>query len=77
MIEVNGVPTLQREEEGDLLHQPWPDVTASLPLDPPGRAGEDCLQLRLQVDADARLLATVTDLRTGRCLPDLHLGHVR
>ena len=77
VIEVNGVPTLQREEEGDLRHQPWPDVTVSLPLDPPGRVGEDCLQLRLQVDADARLQATVTDLRTGRCLPDLSLGHVR
>ena len=77
VIEVNGVPTLQREEEGDLRHQPWPDATASLPLDPPGRAGEDCLRLRLQVDADARLQATVTDLRTGRCLPDLSLGHVR
>ena len=77
VIEVNGVPTLQREEEGDLRHQPWPDATVSLPLDPPGRAGEDCLQLRLQVDADARLQASVTDLRTGRCLPDLSLGHVR
>ena len=77
VIEVNGVPTLQREEEGDLRHQRWPDATASLPLDPPGRAGEDCLRLRLQVDADARLQATVTDLRTGRCLPDLSLGHVR
>ena len=77
VIEVNGVPTLQREEEGDLRHQPWPDSAAPLPLDPPGRAGEDCLRLSLRVDADARLQAEVTDCRTGRRLPDRQLGQVR
>jgi hypothetical protein len=77
VIEVNGLPIIQREEEDDLRHQPWPEASAPLPLDPPGRAGEDCLRLRLQLDAEARLQAEVTDLRSGRRLPDLHLGHVR
>ena len=61
MIEVNGVPTLQREEE-----RPPPSALAGCHgLCPwilrPG--GEDCLAA-FAVDADARLQATVTDLRT-------------
>ncbi|MBL6803524.1 MAG: hypothetical protein ISQ52_10575 [Synechococcus sp. BS307-5m-G38] len=77
VIEVNGLPTLQPQPDGELRHQAWPEQAIVLPLNPPGQAGEDCLRLRLTVDREARLQATVTDLRTGLALPDQTLGGVR
>ena len=77
VIEVNGLPTLQQQTDGELRHQAWPEQAVVLPLNPPGQAGEDCLRLRLTVDREARLQATVTDLRTGLALPDQTLGGVR
>ena len=48
-----------------------------LPLDPPGETGQDCLRLRISIDADAGLIAEIHDLRSGRELPALQLGTVR
>ena len=77
VVFVEGIPTLRTSDAGEVRHQPWPGHPTVLPLDPPGEKGQDCLRLRLSIDADAGLIAEVHDLRSDRELPALQLGTVR
>jgi len=77
VVFVEGIPTLRTSDAGEVRHQPWPGHPTVVPLDPPGEKGQDCLRLRLSIDADAGLIAEVHDLRSDRELPALQLGTVR
>ena len=77
VVFVKGIPTLRTSDAGEVRHQPWPGHPTVLPLDPPGEMGQDCLRLRLSIDADAGLIAEVHDLRSDLELPALQLGTVR
>jgi hypothetical protein len=52
-------------------------ASASLPLQPPGLAGQDRLRLRFGIDAEARLRLEGEDLVSGEPLEPRCLGPVR
>jgi hypothetical protein len=77
VFDANGMPVLRGTNAGEARVRPWPDQPAPLPLDPPGRQGEDRLRLRFSINASAELELESTDLRTGLTLPVQRLGRVR
>ena len=77
VVFVDGLPTLKERPAGATSHQAWPGTELSLPLEPAGMVGEDCLKLRWSIDSDAQLQLDVTDLRSEQQLPKQTLGTVR
>jgi molecular chaperone DnaK (HSP70) len=77
VFDANGMPVLRGASAGETKVRPWPEQPAPLPLDPPGRQGEDRLRLRFTINANAELELESTDLRTGLTLPVQRLGVVR
>ncbi len=72
-----GVPVLRARPAGSPEVRPWARQPEPLPLDPPGRQGEDRLRLRFSIDAGGQLLLEGLDLGTGEALPPQRLGTVR
>ena len=73
----DGLPILRRRPAGAAAVQPWSTPPPPLPLAAPGRAGEDCLRLRFQIDAEGVLILEGEDLRGGQPIGPLRLGPVR
>jgi molecular chaperone DnaK (HSP70) len=71
-----GLPTLQASDRAPRIRA-WDGDPVALPLQPTGKAGEDCLRLRWSLDDASRLRVEIEDLRNGRALPSLVLGTVR
>jgi len=75
VIYVDGIPTIKSDSITPQLN-PWEGLPHSLSLNPPGNAGEDCLQLTFQIN-DAKFLEVETvDLRNGVFLEKKELGLV-
>lgn len=72
-----GLPLLRRRPAGAAAVEPWALPLPPLPLQPPGRAGEDCLRLRFRIDAAGQLILDGEDLRDGQPIGPLALGPVR
>jgi molecular chaperone DnaK (HSP70) len=72
-----GMPVLRQREAGAAAVAPWPEQPPPLPLDPPGRAGDDRLRLRFSIDADGQLQLQVHDLMRDEQGPAINLGPVR
>ncbi|EDY38167.1 DnaK family protein [Cyanobium sp. PCC 7001] len=72
-----GLPVLRQRQAGSASVEPWPVQPRPLELNPPGRPGEDRLRLAFSIDAQSRLMLTVTDLLTGEGSAPLELGSVR
>ena len=72
----HGLPTLQANDRTPRIHV-WDGAPVAVPLQPAGKAGEDCLRLRWSLDAASQLRVEIEDLRNGKALPSLVLGTVR
>jgi molecular chaperone DnaK (HSP70) len=72
-----GLPVLRRAAAGQAWVKPWPQQPPPLPLDPPGRQGEDRLRLRFSISSGAELELHYTDLLSGSAAPPRRLGPVR
>jgi molecular chaperone DnaK (HSP70) len=77
VFDASGMPVLRGTSAGEARVRPWPHQPTPLPLDPPGRQGEDRLRLRFSINTNAELELESTDLRTGLTLPMQRLGRVR
>ena len=73
----NGLPQLRLRPAGEARVCPWAQQPAPLPLQPPGRRGEDRLRLRFQIDSSGELLLEGDDLSSGAALARRRLGPVR
>lgn len=76
VVYVNGLPTLQQGSATATV-RPWSAPSPHLPLEPTGKAGQDCLRLRFSIDAQSVLLVEGEDLRSGLKLQPRELGTVR
>jgi molecular chaperone DnaK (HSP70) len=72
-----GIPVLRHRPTGQPSVDPWPRQPAPLPLDPPGRQGQDRLRLRFWIDDSSELQLEVIDLETPANNRRLALGPVR
>jgi molecular chaperone DnaK (HSP70) len=72
-----GLPVLRSATAGDAEVRAWSQQPDPLPLDPPGRQGEDRLRLRFSINAQGELELESTDLVSGSNLPVRRLGRVR
>lgn len=80
----DGIPMLRQRPAGEGGVTRWPGAPITLPLDPPGNAGEDRLKLRFSINAAAELTVSWEDLSISRRYrleptqnPVLSLGMVR
>ena len=73
----NGLPVLRQRPAGAPQVSAWSRQPAALPLDPPGRQGEDCLRLCFAINTEGELTLSGHDLRSGSELPLQRLGPVR
>ncbi|MEB3352819.1 MAG: Hsp70 family protein [Cyanobacteriota bacterium] len=71
-----GLPVLRVRGAGDPSVVPWDRQPDALPLDPPGRRGQDRLRLRFTIDGQGQLVMDSDDLLSGRPGPTRLLGPV-
>ncbi len=71
-----GLPVLRVRGAGDAPVDPWEQQPDALPLDPPGRQGQDRLRLRFAIDSQGQLVMDSDDLLSGRPGPTRLLGPV-
>ncbi|WP_320676189.1 Hsp70 family protein [Prochlorococcus sp. MIT 1300] len=76
VIYIDGMPTL-KSTNNTLTTKEWETVSASIPLNPPGQPGEDCIRLKFNIDSESMLQVDGEDLRTGNALKRQHLGLVK
>jgi len=77
VFDAAGVPLLRPALAGEASVRAWPQQPDPLPLDPPGRQGEDRLRLRFWINVNAELELECTDLLSGLNPPVQKLGRVR
>jgi len=74
----DGLPQLQQRSSLAQEVTPWPKPALTLPLQPPGAAGEDRLRLQFSIDERCELILRVEDLRQeGVCGNAHRLGRLR
>ena len=76
IIYINGVPVI-KESSAETKVIPWSEKPIHIGLNPPGEAGEDCLQLNFNIDDDAQLIMEGLDLRTKENIQKEYLGSIR
>lgn len=59
----DGLPTLRVRPAGESAVTAWPGPALNLPIDPPGAAGEDRLNLRFSITPEGQLVVEWQDLR--------------
>jgi molecular chaperone DnaK (HSP70) len=65
VVFVNGLPQLRQRQAGAARVEAWERQPEPLPLQPPGRAGEDRLRLAFGIDRDGQLTLRVHDLASA------------
>ena len=73
---IDGLPTLTRIESKDKIKQ-INNTTISIPLDPPGEIGQDCIKLNFNINEKCQLLIEGIDLRNNSEIESQNLGNIR
>ncbi len=76
IIYINGIPTLKTVEAKDLIKK-INNIIISIPLDPPGEIGQDCIKLFFNINNNCQLEVEGIDLRNNNEITSQNLGLVR
>ncbi len=76
IVYINGLPTLKTIESKDKIKKINNSII-SIPLDPPGEIGQDCIKLFFNINVYCELEVEGTDLRTNNKIKSQNLGKIR
>tara|TARA_B100000700_G_scaffold99890_1_gene112475 strand:+ start:157 stop:1779 length:1623 start_codon:yes stop_codon:yes gene_type:complete len=76
IIYINGLPTLKKIDSKDKIKK-LNNNTISIPLDPPGEIGQDCIKLNFNVNVNCQLEVEGIDLRNNNVITIQNLGLIR
>ncbi len=73
---VNGLPTINEIKSKDKITQ-LNNMVISIPLDPPGQIGQDCIKFRFTINNNCELQIEGIDLRNENKIKTMNLGNIR
>ena len=76
IIYTNGLPTLKTIESKDKIKK-ITNTIISIPLDPPGAIGQDCIKLIFNINDNCQLEVEGLDLRNNNEITSQNLGEIR
>ena len=76
IIYIDGLPTLKRIESKDKIKK-LNNTNITIPLDPPGEIGQDCIQLDFNINENSQLQVEGIDLRNNNEIRIQNLGKIR
>ena len=76
IIYIDGLPTLKRIESKEKVKR-ISNTIISIPLDPPGEIGQDCIQLDFNINENCQLEVDGIDLRNNNQITSKDLGKIR
>ncbi len=76
IIYSNGLPTLTTIESKDKIKQ-INNTIISIPVDPPGEIGQDCIKLIFNINDNCQLEVEGVDLRNNKEITKQNLGEIR
>ena len=76
IIYTNGLPTLKTIESKDKIKK-ITNTIISIPVDPPGEIGQDCIKLIFNINDNCQLEVEGIDLRNNKEITSQNLGEIR
>ena len=76
IIYTNGLPTLKTIESKDKIKK-ITNTIISIPIDPPGEIGQDCIKLIFNINDNCQLEVEGVDLRNNKEITKQNLGGIR
>ncbi len=76
IIYTNGLPTLKTIESKDKIKN-ITNTVISIPVDPPGEIGQDCIKLIFNINDNCQLEVEGVDLRNNKEITKQNLGEIR
>ena len=76
IIYTNGLPTLKTIESKDKIKK-ITNTIISIPVDPPGEIGQDCIKLIFNINDNCQLEVEGVDLRNNKEITKKNLGEIR
>ena len=76
IIYTNGLPTLKTIESKDKIKK-ITNTIISIPVDPPGEIGQDCIKLIFNINDNCQLVVEGVDLRNNKEITKKNLGEIR
>ena len=76
VVYINGIPTIKKSNSFIKINA-WENPTTKIHLNPPGKAGQDCLKLSFKIDDNSQLKMEGIDLRNGNEIEVTNLGSIR
>ena len=76
IIYTNGLPTLTTIESKDIIKK-INNTIISIPVDPPGEIGQDCIKLIFNINDNCQLEVEGIDLRNNKEITKQNLGEIR
>ena len=76
IIYTNGLPTLKTIESKDKIKK-INNTIISIPVDPPGEIGQDCIKLIFNINDNCQLEVEGVDLRNNKEITKQNLGEIR
>ena len=76
IIYINGLPTLKTIESKDKIKK-ITNTIISIPVDPPGEIGQDCIKLIFNINDNCQLEVEGVDLRNNKEITKQNLGEIR
>ena len=76
IIYTNGLPTLKTIESKDKIKK-ITNTIISIPVDPPGEIGQDCIKLIFNINDNCQLEVEGIDLRNNKEITKQNLGEIR
>ncbi len=76
IIYTNGLPTLKTIESKDKIKK-ITNTIVSIPVDPPGEIGQDCIKLIFNINDNCQLEVEGIDLRSNKEITKQNLGEIR
>ena len=76
IIYVNGLPTIRQIESEDKINI-LKNNLISIPLDPPGEVGQDCIKLRFTINNSSEVEIEGIDIRNNNIITIQNLGPIR
>ncbi len=76
IIYIDGLPTLKEIESKDKITK-LNNTVISIPLNPPGEIGQDCIKLKFNINEYCQLEVEGIDLRDNNIIRNQNLGEIR
>ena len=76
IVYINGLPTLKTIESTNKIER-LNNNNISIPLDPPGEIGQDCIKILFNINDNCQLEVEGIDLRNNNKITNQNLGNIR